>query len=175
MTWLWVVLAAGMVVPTLAAAPPGEPSPPPYRVSSADALPRTWAWPLRPRPAVVHPFDPPAQRWLAGHRGVDLSAQPGQAVFAPADATVAFAGSVAGRPVLSLAHEAGLRSTYEPVVAVLTPGSTVLAGDLIGYLSPVPGHCAPAGCLHWGVLRGRTYLDPLRLLARQSAVLLPIR
>ncbi len=133
-----------------------------------------WVWPLSPRPAVVHPFDPPARRWLAGHRGVDLAGAIGAAVLAPADGVVTFAGRVAGRPVLSLSHEGGLRSTYEPVMAALPVGSAVRAGDVVGYLSTEPGHCAPAACLHWGALRGSTYVDPLALLGRPPVILLPV-
>ncbi|MFD1847448.1 hypothetical protein [Arthrobacter flavus] len=28
-----------------------------------------WGWPLTPTPIVLRHFDPPAQRWLPGHRG----------------------------------------------------------------------------------------------------------
>ena len=36
------------------------------------------------------------------------------------------------------------------------------------------GHCAPVTCLHWGVLRGRAYLDPLAFVGRARIVLLPL-
>lgn len=133
-----------------------------------------WRWPMSPRPSVVRPFEPPAQRWSAGHRGVDIAATTGAEVLAPADGVVAFVGRVAGRPVLSLRHEGGLRSTYEPVVGVVSVGTAVHAGDVVGHLSHDPGHCAPAVCLHWGALRGRAYLDPLRLIDRRPIILLPV-
>ena len=74
-------------------------------------------WPLQPRPAVVRQFDAPAPNWNRGHRGVDLAGAPGQAVYAAAAGTVVFAGQLADRPVVSIAHPGGLRTSYEPVRA----------------------------------------------------------
>src|SRR6185369_7063201 len=74
-------------------------------------------WPLRPRPAVLRAFDAPSPNWQRGHRGVDLAAVPGQPVYAAGQGTVVFAGDLAGRPVVSVAHPGGLRTTYEPVTA----------------------------------------------------------
>ena len=122
-----------------------------------------WRWPVGPRHQVLQRFDVGPFRWSAGHRGVDLAAAPGSTVLAPAAGTVRFAGVVAGRPVLSIDH-GRLVSTYEPVISTLRAGDAVSAGDVIGRLSPLPGHCSPAACLHWGVRRGETYLDPLGLL-----------
>ena len=42
-------------------------------------------------------------------------------------------------------------------------------------VAATPGHCAPATCLHWGVLRGETYLDPLVLVGAVRVMLLPLR
>src|ERR687893_3182208 len=81
----------------------------------AEAAPRgDYDWPLRPRPAVVRAFDKPAQNWLPGHRGVDLAGAAGQTVLAAGPGTVVFAGSVAGKPVVSIDHPGGFRTTYEP-------------------------------------------------------------
>ena len=79
-------------------------------------------WPLRPRPAVVRVFDAPRPNWQRGHRGVDLAGAPGQTVYAAAPGTVVFAGELAGRPVVSVAHPGGLRTSYEPVRAAVRPG-----------------------------------------------------
>ena len=96
---------------------------------------------------------------------------------APAAGVVAYAGQLAGRGVLVVAHAGGLRSTFEPVVAEMSVGESVGAGQPIGKVAD-PGasagsHCAALGCVHWGVLRGETYLDPLALL-RGPTVLLPL-
>ncbi|MDR0487831.1 MAG: peptidoglycan DD-metalloendopeptidase family protein [Propionibacteriaceae bacterium] len=111
---------------------------------------------------VVRDFDPPAQPWLAGHRGVDLSTRYGAQVLSAMDGVVSFAGMVAGRPVISIRH-GDLTTTYEPVWAVVRAGDPVSVGQIIGNLSD--GHeCPQPTCLHWGLKRGETYLDPLSLL-----------
>ncbi|EME99899.1 peptidase [Streptomyces mobaraensis NBRC 13819 = DSM 40847] len=119
------------------------------------------------RPAVLRGWDPPAAPWARGHRGVDLAAAPGDAVRAAADGVVSFVGTVAGRGVVAVelpgTGDPPLRTTYEPVVAGVRRGDRVEAGAVLGELGPGPWHCA-AGCLHWGLLRGREYLDPLGLL-----------
>src|SRR3954469_24170016 len=85
-------------------------------------------WPLRPRPAVVRLFDAPSPNWNRGHRGVDLAGAPGQAVYAAAAGTVVFAGMLADRPVVSIAHPGGLRTSYEPVRPVVRAGQLVSVG-----------------------------------------------
>ena len=131
-------------------------------------------WPLDGAPRVVRPFDPPARPWLSGHRGVDLAGAPGSTVRAAGAGRVRFAGLVAGRPVISIDHARGLRTTYEPVEPVVRVGDEVAAGDPIGQL--VSGHpgCAVAACLHWGLRRGDIYLDPLSLLGLGRVRLLPL-
>lgn len=120
---------------------------------------------------VVTGFDPPEVEWAAGHRGVDLSGTPGETVVAPADGVVSFAGDVAGRPVVVVTH-GELRSTLEPVRASVPVGTRVAAGDPVGVL--VAGHaCAAGTCLHWGLKRGETYLDPLSLVTGAEVRLLP--
>lgn len=120
---------------------------------------------------VVRGFDPPAEPWQRGHRGVDLAASPGTPVRAAAGGRIGFAGEVAGKPVVTVIH-GGLRTTYEPVRATLPAGHRVGAGALIGILEQ--GHLCGAGhCLHWGLRRGDTYLDPMLLLERPRVRLLP--
>jgi murein DD-endopeptidase MepM/ murein hydrolase activator NlpD len=133
-----------------------------------------WRWPLLPRPPVVRRFLPPTSAWGAGHRGVDLGGAPGAVVHAVADGTVTHTGVVAGRPTVTLSHPGGLRSTYEPVRATVTTGDVVRAGDAVGVLVATGSHCAPAGCLHLGALRGTEYLDPLSLLGPRRVRLLPL-
>lgn len=158
-----VLVVVPVVIPVvipLAGASPGASRPP---MSS----------PLPGALSVVTPFDPPAQRWLPGHRGIDLGGEPRSPVLAPADGTVLFAGSVAGRPVLSIDHGDGLRTTYEPVVAEVDVGEVVTPRSRVGRL--LAGHpgCPVSACLHWGARvasGGPTgddddYVDPLTLLA----------
>jgi len=135
-------------------------------------------WPLRPRPSVQRGFDAPHPDWLRGHRGVDLAGVAGQPVYAAAAATVVFAGLAGGRPVVSLAHPGGLRTSYEPVQAAVRPGQTVTAGQMLGTL--LAGHpgCPAAACLHWGAMWGAAaradYVDPLGLLAGTPIRLKPL-
>ncbi len=133
-----------------------------------------WAWPLDPEPEVVRRFDPPARAWTSGHRGVDLAATVGQPVLVPTDGRVSWTGVVAGRAVVVVLHDGGLRSTFEPVAAAPPVGTFVTRGDAIGRVTSTPGHCAPRTCLHWGVLRAETYLDPLTFVGRARVILLPL-
>lgn len=141
------------VTATLACGPP------------AHAAPAGYDWPLQPRPAVARPFDPPEHDWLPGHRGVDLAGSAGQVVRSAADGTVVFAGVVGGKRVVSVDHEGGLRTTYEPVTASVAPGRRVARGDRLGTLEAGHEGCPVPACLHWGLRRGRDdYLDPLPLV-----------
>jgi murein DD-endopeptidase MepM/ murein hydrolase activator NlpD len=126
-------------------------------------------WPLRPRPAVVRDFDAPTPNWNRGHRGVDLAGVENQAVFTAGRGTVVFAGQLAGRPLVSIAHPGGIRTTYEPVRPSVRAGQLVGAGVQIGTLLPGHPDCAQSVCLHWGAMWGRSaaadYVDPTGLLA----------
>lgn len=133
-----------------------------------------YRWPLDGPPPVVRGYDPPPKPWLPGHRGVDLAAPPGTAVLAAADGTVAFAGAVAGKPVVSIQHADGVRTTYEPVTATPPTGQRVALGEQIGLLQPGHPECAAEACLHWGAKRGEVYLDPLSLLRPRRVRLLPL-
>ncbi|MEV0893413.1 M23 family metallopeptidase [Promicromonospora sp. NPDC050262] len=137
-----------------------------------------------PPSGVERLFDPPAEKWGAGHRGVDLTAPPGAQVVSPGPGVVTFAGQVARRGVVVVTHPDGLRSSLEPVAASVPVGTAVAAGTAIGVVEgsqgtdepgATPNHCAPRSCVHWGVRRGERYIDPLSLLDRPPIVLLPER
>jgi murein DD-endopeptidase MepM/ murein hydrolase activator NlpD len=112
---------------------------------------------------VVHTFDPPAVRWGSGHRGVDLAGQMGQPVRAALAGRVAFVGRIAGVGVVVVDHGT-TRTTYQPVAAAVQRGDEVATGTVVGRLEWLGTHCLPAACLHWGLLRGDRYLDPLGLV-----------
>ena len=137
-----------------------------------DAQPRG-VWPLVPTPRLVRGFDPPSDAYSAGHRGVDLAGVAGQQVRSALPGTVTYAGRLAGRGVVVVGHGA-TRTTYEPVTATVRVGQQVTAGEPIGRLELVGSHCFPAGCLHWGWLRGEVYLDPLELVGARPVRLLPL-
>ncbi|GHB48620.1 hypothetical protein GCM10010331_39920 [Streptomyces xanthochromogenes] len=138
------------------------------------------AWPVVP-PTVIHPWAPPATPYGPGHRGIDLAAPPGTPVRAAAPGRITFAGRVAGRGVLTITLSGTgpppggtpLRTTYEPVRAEVKEGTEVVAGQVVA-TTEAPSHC-PQGCLHWGLRKGDTYLNPLLLLHRTGRPrLLPV-
>ena len=136
-------------------------------------------WPLRPGvPIITRAFDAPAPDWQRGHRGVDLSGSPGQPVYSGADGTVVVAGLLAGRPVVSVDHPGGLRTSYEPVQATVRAGQSVVASSALGRLTAGHPGCPVAACLHWGAMWGPAaradYLDPLGLLASTPVRLKPL-
>jgi murein DD-endopeptidase MepM/ murein hydrolase activator NlpD len=89
--------------------------------------------------------------------------------------TVTFAGRVGGLPAVSVTHAGGLRTTYQPVVAAVRRGEEVARGAILGRVSAGGSHCLPLACLHWGLLRASTYLDPLSLVGADVQVrLLPL-
>jgi murein DD-endopeptidase MepM/ murein hydrolase activator NlpD len=162
-----VMVLAGSFLPAFSPAPAAAEPAAPVPVAS-------WTRPLPGNPSVTRPFEPPPHPYGAGHRGVDLAGTPGAPVLAAGDGIVVFAGTVAGRPLLSIDHADGLRTTYEPVTPSVGAGQHVSRGSPIGTL--VTGHagCPTAACLHWGLRRGETYLDPLALLRPPRIRLLPL-
>lgn len=195
--WVWPLLVSVLMVTGVAMAAPGagaqgaqavarpsgpveRPVEPPGGDTPMPVVGRSW--PVGQRPLVVRGWEPPATAYGRGHRGVDLAAAPGAPVRAVAPGRVAFAGRVAGRGVVSVeltgTDGPPLRTTYEPVRASVRKGDEVGAGEVLGVLEPGASHC-PVSCLHWGLLRGEAYLDPLsllppRLLRRGPSRLLPV-
>jgi murein DD-endopeptidase MepM/ murein hydrolase activator NlpD len=130
---------------------------------------------MLPVPPVHTPFTAPGHPYGPGHRGVDLAGSVGQPVLAARAGVVIFTGPVAGRGVVSVEHDDGLRTTYEPLQPMVRAGSVVEAGAVLGVLEPGHGSCSPLACLHWGVRRDRLeYLDPLVLLQPPRMRLLPV-
>src|SRR5690349_3860117 len=95
------IAAAGSVVAAvssaLASPQPSQPSQPVHEAPEAH-----YEAPLDGPLTVTRPFEPPSDRYAAGHRGVDLAGVPGQAVRSAGPGTVIFAGYVGGRPVISV-------------------------------------------------------------------------
>ncbi|MEU0550234.1 M23 family metallopeptidase [Micromonospora sp. NPDC005979] len=172
-----IVQLCGLAV--LVASVPGQPPTPTVPIAFEASAPapapaERFRWPLDGPPRLVRRFDPPPQPWLSGHRGVDLAASAGTVVRSAGPGTVLFVGLVAGRPVVTVGHAGGLRTTHEPVQPGVRPGQAVAAGGPLGEL--LPGHpgCPADACLHWGLRRGEEYLDPLALLGLGPVRLLPL-
>ncbi|MFJ2618986.1 M23 family metallopeptidase [Glutamicibacter sp. NPDC087344] len=132
-----------------------------------------WQWPLAGEPAILIPFDKPEQKWLAGHRGVDLQASEGASVLAPQRGKVAFRSTVVDRPVLVIDHGSGFVSSLEPVSSELAVGTWIEAGDNVGAVA-TGAHCSKR-CLHWGVRFDGKYIDPALLIRDlRPSILLPL-
>lgn len=130
-----------------------------------------WRWPVDGF-RIVRDWEAPAHRYGPGHRGIDLEPASGDLVRAPADGVVAFAGPVAGRPVLTIDHGEGVVTTLEPVSTSLTAGTAVSAGDVVGTIAS-GGHTA-AGAVHFGVRVDGEYVNPRLFVGGiPRAVLLP--
>ena len=167
-------LFAALLVIALVVAPVAASAGPPATAPSVPPPPPAlWGLPLAGPPTVTRPFEPPPHPYAQGHRGADLAGASGAAVLAAGDGTVAFAGMVAGRPVVSIDHAGGLRTTYEPVDASVGAGQPVVRGSPLGTLAAGHAGCPVAACLHWGARLGETYLDPLSLLGAPRVRLLP--
>ncbi|MDK9332051.1 M23 family metallopeptidase [Propionibacterium freudenreichii] len=114
---------------------------------------------------VSRDFRAPDKAWSAGHRGVDLSASEGTPVRAAAAGTISHVGTIAGVRTVSVTHADGLRTTYQPVDPQVRKGERVAVGQVIGTL--LSGH-GPTTSLHWGLLRGKEYLDPMEWLSGRA-------
>lgn len=132
----------------------------------------SWQWPLAGSREVTEPFRAPAHEYGSGHRGVDLRADVGATVRAPADGVVAFRGVVVDRPLITIDHGNGYVSTFEPLDSPLAAGTVVTAGEEIGIVA-AGGHADP-GTLHVGVRLNGVYINPMLLFGEvPRAILLP--
>jgi murein DD-endopeptidase MepM/ murein hydrolase activator NlpD len=163
MRWMWAATALPLALgATAARAWIGADGPPPP-AAPVPAIGR--AWPVGVRPPVLRGWEPPATVYGPGHRGVDVAASAGEPVRAVAAGRVSFAGRVAGRGVVSVSLAGtDLRTTYEPVTATVRTGDEVAAGEVVGTVEAGGAHCGGRACVHWGLLRGDVYVDPLLLL-----------
>ena len=115
--------------------------------------------------SVIEPYRQSETPFSAGHRGVDYEVVLSQGVFAPADATVHFVGTVVNRQLISLSHDQQLLSSYEPVCSTLAEGESVQKGELIGEVCEADDtyqpHCESQSCLHFSIRKNGEYLSPL--------------
>jgi murein DD-endopeptidase MepM/ murein hydrolase activator NlpD len=170
-----VALTTALTTALAAVLTPGASAADSAATGSTPAPARLWTVPLGGDVRVTRAFDPPSSAYGAGHRGVDLAGRPGQPVLAAGAGVVLFAGMVAGRPVISIGHANGLRTTYEPVDPSVAAGQVVARGSPIGAVATGHAGCPSDACLHWGLRRGDLYLDPLGLLRPPQVRLMPAR
>jgi murein DD-endopeptidase MepM/ murein hydrolase activator NlpD len=176
---LLALLAGVLSVPAGSAAAVTQERPAAVRpgLAAAHVAPgASYAAPIAGPLHVLRPFEPPPTPYSAGHRGVDLRAPLRGLVLAAGAGQVTFAGMVAGRGVVVIAHADGIRTEYEPVRPLVAAGQAVARGQPIGRVSGQHGGWPPGQCLHWGARRGEVYFDPLLLLRPLGPVrLLPWR
>ena len=135
----WAVTDAG------AAGGPAWPAPPPGTYRPPLAAP------------VIDPFRAPAQRWLAGNRGLEYGVAGGEPVHAVGAGTVTFAGPVAGRLAVTVLHPDGRRSSLTGLSVVLvSAGDQVVPGTRVALAAPG---------LHLGIREGDRYVDPALLFS----------
>lgn len=91
-------------------------------------------------------------------------------MLAAGPGVIVFTGLVAGIGVVSVDHDGGLRTTYQPVTPILAVGTRVQRGQPIAVVNPGHPGCPTAACLHWGVRRDGEYLDPLGLIRTESVI-----
>jgi murein DD-endopeptidase MepM/ murein hydrolase activator NlpD len=128
----------------------------------ASAL-EVWRVPLD-QPILVNEFRQPNADWSAGHRGVDYLVSDGEPVFASHAGVISFSGFVVNRSVLSIRHENGLTSTFEPVCGLVPTQAKVETGDKLGQVCTSPeyqSHCGLRLCLHFSLRNPNGYLSPL--------------
>lgn len=129
-----------------------------------------WSWPVAGE-MIVHDWEKPKTSYSAGHRGIDLLTLVGAEVYASASGVVHYIGSIDNVPAISISH-GEVRSTYQPVVAVVKIGQEVRKGELIGHIVRRGNHCKAVSCLHFGVKRDAEYLDPNLFLTTTPKVVL---
>lgn len=120
-------------------------------------------------------FDPPAETWLAGHRGIDVRAIPGEPLRAPTAGAVRFRGTVASTATVSIVTESGYVVSFQPATTEAPVGTEFAAGEEIGAVAE-GAHCGQE-CLHLGVWpldSDRAYVDPAPFFGRDRSVLLPL-
>jgi murein DD-endopeptidase MepM/ murein hydrolase activator NlpD len=114
---------------------------------------------------LVNSYRQSETEYSEGHRGVDYQVQLGQGVFTPGDGQVHFVGKVVNRQLISISHEGGLLSAFEPVCSHLQLGDRVSKGDLIGEICEADDsyqpHCEDMFCLHFSIRKNGHYLSPL--------------
>ena len=86
---------------------------------------------------------------------------------------MSFVGVVVDRPVITIDHGNGLRSSFEPVRSDLDGRAPPSRRETSwGGSSPATADRRP--CVHWGVRRGEDYVNPLAFVTDlRPSVLLP--
>lgn len=138
----------------------------------AQPVPGGWIWPVSGAFRIAEPFAAPAHAYGPGHRGIDLEPAGPAVLVAPQAGVVAYAGTIAGRGIVTIDHGDGWVTTLEPIASDAVAGLAVARGDAVGTIA-LGGH-SPSGTVHFGVRLHGEYVNPLMLLGGvPRAVLVP--
>jgi hypothetical protein len=139
---------------------------------------RAWTWPVDG--PVLQPFSfDPAHPYAAGeHRGIDIGANAGGVVLAPATGTVTFSGTVPGSGrTLTITTADGLAVTLTHLGSTaVAAGATVAEGQPIAAVGPSGDPEVPGPYVHLGIrvaAEPQGYLDPLTFLPAPTVVPAP--
>jgi murein DD-endopeptidase MepM/ murein hydrolase activator NlpD len=138
-----------------------------------------WSWPADGPVLQPFVFDP-AHPYAAGqHRGIDLGAEAGTVVVAPAPGTVSFAGTVpaSGRSLtITTADGYAVTLTHLGSFSVAA-GASVAEGDPVGTIGPSGEPELAQPYVHLGIRLAAApegYVDPLTLLPPKQAAGPPV-
>lgn len=130
-----------------------------------------FAWPCKPRCKIVKDFQQLSSKYASGVRGIKLNMKNAQPVYVPYDGQVFYKGIINGVNIISIKHNAQIRSTFSCVKSSHSKNDLVHKGEVLGEVDY--SNCDPQ-LLHFGVIKDKdTYLDPKKFL-RSKIVLLPI-
>lgn len=109
------------------------------------------------------------------HSGLDIAAESGGEVEAPADGTVTFAGrlpSADGEALaVTITTADGFKVTCLPLAELrVTKGETVGAGTTLGELAGEGDSSSAGSHVHLSVREGESYLDPAKLMPAPPAL-----
>ncbi|HEX4931103.1 MAG TPA: M23 family metallopeptidase, partial [Gaiellaceae bacterium] len=136
-------------------------------LAAAPAAP-AWIWPVAG--PVLRPFSLGPDTYAAGqHRGVDIGAEVGSPVLAPASGTVSFVGSIpsGGRAVTIQTPDGYAVTLLQLGSTGVLRGSLVEEGAVVGAVGESADVVTSAAHVHLGVrvaAESDGYVDPLRLL-----------
>ncbi len=127
-----------------------------------------WTWPVSGE--VLRPFALGSDPYAGGqHRGVDIGAELGASVAAPAAGTVSFVGAVPdGGRAVTIQTESGYAVTLLQLAsAEVRRGDVVAEGAVVGVVGASADAVTPSPHVHLGVrvaAEPEGYVDPLGLL-----------
>jgi len=132
--------------------------------AAAGEVAPSFAWPAQGE--VTASFRSPQGPYgSGGHAGIDISLEKGSEVRASAAGTVTFSGNTPLGLCVSVAHQAGFKSTYVSLQACkVRRGEKVEKGQVVGESDGSKDRSSSSPHLHFGLFLNGQAIDPLPLL-----------